>query len=251
MTSGRSLRSEYARRIMVDATLEEYHRRYPDRNIKQLPMKTIGEPPEANGVEGQMEDSSLPPGRVHIVGAGIAGMFLAMHSLELGFTDFDIFEASSRVGGRVYTHTFEGVNTTHNYYDAGAIRIPDMAAIESFHLQNTLNSRHKPNMYWYSPKTSREIGKELEPFEDEAKRFIEAAQKSDWSKLMEKDNISTRQYLYNRDIESANITGYKTFDTATGLFDQAFTETILHYNDFRAAADKPWHRLDGGMETLT
>lgn len=40
-------------------------------------------------------------------------------------------------------------------------------------------------------------------------------------------------------------------DTSTGLFDQAFTETICDYCDFAAAKHAKWWRLDGGMHQIT
>ena len=39
--------------------------------------------------------------------------------------------------------------------------------------------------------------------------------------------------------------------SATGLFDQAFTETAVDYADFNAAADAKWYRIEGGMQRLT
>lgn len=40
-------------------------------------------------------------------------------------------------------------------------------------------------------------------------------------------------------------------DTSTGLFDQAFTETICDYCDFAAAKHAKWWRLNGGMHQIT
>lgn len=41
--------------------------------------------------------------------------------------NYEILEASNRVGGRVCTHTFRGgQNIPHNYYDVGAMRFPDI-----------------------------------------------------------------------------------------------------------------------------
>lgn len=46
----------------------------------------------------------------------------------VGITDFDILEADDRVGGRVYTYPQPVQDSTgdHNYYDVGAMRIPDI-----------------------------------------------------------------------------------------------------------------------------
>lgn len=39
-------------------------------------------------------------------------------------------------------------------------------------------------------------------------------------------------------------------DTSTGLFDQAFTETICDYCDFKEAEGAEWYRLEGGMNQV-
>ncbi len=44
----------------------------------------------------------------------------------LGATNVDILEATDRVGGRCYTHHFSSSSEHHDYYDVGAMRIPDI-----------------------------------------------------------------------------------------------------------------------------
>lgn len=57
---------------------------------------------------------------VTILGAGIAGLTAAYELSKLGHT-VEIIEASSRLGGRIWTHTFE---STGQYGELGAMRIP-------------------------------------------------------------------------------------------------------------------------------
>ena len=42
-----------------------------------------------------------------------------------------------------------------------------------------------------------------------------------------------------------------TVRRSTGLFDQAFIESLCDYSDFQAANGKPWWRLEGGMSIVT
>jgi NAD(P)-binding Rossmann-like domain len=58
-----------------------------------------------------------------IVGAGVAGLFLAMILSRAGIP-YDLLEASNRVGGRLYTKEFS--KDPHDYYDIGAMRYPDI-----------------------------------------------------------------------------------------------------------------------------
>ena len=126
-------------------------------------------------------------GKICIVGAGACGLYLALMLRYLGFSDFDILESSDRVGGRCYTHKFtDDAQCPHNYYDLGAMRIPDIDAMKRYHTVgifieiftliglSTLNlittleldqkkvpyvlhdeqSLREPNMYWYRPLTA-------------------------------------------------------------------------------------------------
>ncbi|KAH7349392.1 L-amino acid oxidase [Plectosphaerella cucumerina] len=74
------------------------------------------------------------PFKVGIVGGGAAGLYAAMllDSLDI---DYDIYEASDRVGGRIYTYKFDEKTwekstpndpAYYDYYDVGAMRFPPM-----------------------------------------------------------------------------------------------------------------------------
>ena len=68
-------------------------------------------------------------GRVCIIGAGAAGLYTAMMLKYLGAPNVEILEANNRVGGRCYTQPLSDDpehNKYHNYYDVGAMRIPDI-----------------------------------------------------------------------------------------------------------------------------
>lgn len=93
-----------------------------------LPARKLSPLKQVTGAAG-----SLVPiqGRICIVGAGVCGLYLALMLRYLGFSDFDILESSQRVGGRCYTQTFTpDSKCPHNYYDVGAMRIPDIAAMK-------------------------------------------------------------------------------------------------------------------------
>jgi flavin-dependent amine oxidoreductase len=68
--------------------------------------------------------------KVAIIGSGAAGLFTGMifDYLNQWATDFhvdyDILEASPRIGGRLFTHFFDA-NQQLLYYDVGAMRFPE------------------------------------------------------------------------------------------------------------------------------
>ncbi|KAI5988635.1 hypothetical protein EDC04DRAFT_2588696 [Pisolithus marmoratus] len=78
-------------------------------------------PPDNNDTSDDAPHSSFS-GKVGILGAGVGGLYTALILDSLGI-DFEILEASSRVGGRLSTYKFpEGKK--YDYYDAGAMRYP-------------------------------------------------------------------------------------------------------------------------------
>ncbi|KFX88596.1 hypothetical protein V490_07535 [Pseudogymnoascus sp. VKM F-3557] len=74
------------------------------------------------------------PFKVGIIGAGAAGLYAAILLDSLGI-EYDLIEASDRVGGRIYTYRFNETawsNSTpddpdyYDYFDVGAMRFPGM-----------------------------------------------------------------------------------------------------------------------------
>ncbi|KAI9741660.1 MAG: hypothetical protein M1834_000044 [Cirrosporium novae-zelandiae] len=68
--------------------------------------------------------------RLCIVGAGVAGLYIAMilDSLKIPGLSYDILEGSDRVGGRLKSHYFS--EKPHDYYDIGAMRFPKLEIMD-------------------------------------------------------------------------------------------------------------------------
>jgi Flavin containing amine oxidoreductase len=102
-----------------------------------------GRPDQFPEIELPIPEKSLPefgaPPKVAIIGAGAAGLFTAMifdylnkNAGDHGFNvDYDILEAQDRVGGRLYTFSFDE-NNSHLYYDIGAMRYPDNVVMKRY-----------------------------------------------------------------------------------------------------------------------
>ena len=76
----------------------------------------------ATGPMPTTQSASLSVG---IIGAGMAGLYSALLLQQhVPGVNLKLFEASDRVGGRVFTHKFS--TESHQYYDTGAMRIPDV-----------------------------------------------------------------------------------------------------------------------------
>ncbi|WZH45791.1 uncharacterized protein QYS62_006859 [Fusarium acuminatum] len=179
-------------------------------------LPTLGALP-THGHDDPLSHMKEYPGRVAIVGAGATGLYLAMMLKYLNIGNVDIYEAADRVGGRVHTFHFpkdDQYPNPHDYYDIGAMRIPEIDAMES-------GDR-------YFKVLDKIIAEHVMPGQTKFEKWVK-----------EKDVYSTRAYLMFQEKES------------TGLFDQSIVESLCDYSDFQASANKPWHRLENGMSTVT
>lgn len=110
--------SAYAKALLGGQLLDKYNRQ-DGPNVAHLP------PPDRSA-PGSDARGDAPPGRICIVGAGSAGLMTALCLQCVGFTNIDIYEASNRVGGRIFTCKLDASSDPHNYYDVGAVRIPQV-----------------------------------------------------------------------------------------------------------------------------
>ncbi|KAF4945937.1 hypothetical protein FSARC_14313 [Fusarium sarcochroum] len=259
------LRIAYAKHLLNDHLLEMYTAVQDGvGDADTLPTKRFGRPSPPDGAGDPLSQISDYDGRVAIVGAGATGLYLAMMFKYLKISNVDIYEASDRIGGRCYTYNFsEDQDCPHNYYDIGAMRIPHIPAMKSTLnlLKNigikpekyTLDAGCEPQMHWYS-HTLTPDGK---PFEDRIAKIINGFG-TNWNGEFKKmvdsdDNYSTRAWLmFTKPKLTYDVTEEaESAETSTGLFDQAFIESLCDYSDFQAAKGKDWSRVDGGMSVLT
>ncbi|KAF7971825.1 hypothetical protein HWV62_19829 [Athelia sp. TMB] len=94
-----------------------------------------------------------------------------------------------------------------------------------------------------SNMVSAAIGGLREPFEKETTTFEEA-----WNNLMQYDQHSTRTYiaLVNPKYSDEIVNYMETFNTATNLFDQALSETVMDDLTFDWGENVPWKCIQGG-----
>ena len=240
---------------------------------------------------------------IAIVGAGVAGLYTAMilDSLE---NSYEIFEANQRIGGRIYTHRFNGDvgknapvgdPARYDYFDIGAMRYPRIPfmkrvfdlfkqlEIDKLFVDYTLSgeknfmyfndARHTvaaadqnmdpfrvsvpqggtvPSSYLEKPQgaddnwnpvdhwTNAIYGPYKELFAkiegaapEQRQKIFEAA----WDELTKQDHHSTRGYmLAGPEGKPPNspaafpepvVQWLETFDSATGLYNQGFVESVL------------------------
>ncbi|EAQ83519.1 hypothetical protein CHGG_09923 [Chaetomium globosum CBS 148.51] len=243
-----------------------------------------------DGFLGGPEEQEPPPRKVCIVGAGIAGLYIAMilDSLEIPNLTYEILEANSRVGGRVYTHHF--TDGPHDYYDIGAMRYPDIPTMKRtfdlFKLTNMpvrdyyLKGPNTPDLFNdyfftdgpdpYHVSTANggcvpnhvvdNVGKILEDAFGPYKKELALNFNKGFADLMKVDDFSTREYLKRGGPDGTEpkydffaVQWLETQNTSTNLFDQAFSESVMDSFDF----DNPqpggvkWYCIEGGTSLLT
>ncbi|KAH8836149.1 hypothetical protein DL96DRAFT_1454733 [Flagelloscypha sp. PMI_526] len=72
-----------------------------------------------------------------------------------------------------------------------------------------------------------------------------------WQNLMTVDKFSTRAYLSSRnELPDEIITYLETQQTATGLWNQALSETVMDSLDFDYPGVVPWHCFQGGSHVI-
>ncbi|KAF5574897.1 l-amino acid oxidase [Fusarium subglutinans] len=226
------------------------------------------------------------PLHICIVGAGVSGLYIALllDSLEMPGLTYEILEASNRAGGRVKTHYFS--DRSDDYFDVGAMRFPEATHMQRImHLFRHLNVPLSP---YYKTETDRpylfnnilaanipqnrkdifQLGRShggLVPdrlvqrgaqqlLADAVQPHCAAlAQNFDqgFQRLMEFDHLSTSMYLQQiMGYDFHTVQWMESMTSATGLFDQAFSETVLDALDFDYSDTTPWWRIEGGGAVL-
>ncbi|KAL2126001.1 hypothetical protein VTI74DRAFT_1977 [Chaetomium olivicolor] len=258
---------------------------------RPIPWTHDALPPDPKCREGLKlgHHGDLPQRKVCIVGAGVAGLYIAMilDSLAIPNLTYEILEANSRVGGRVYTHHFS--KEAHDYYDVGAMRYPKIPVMKrTFRLFDLtempqipyyLNGPNTPSLYndrFWVPgpdpyhvsikndgcvpddvvdNVSDILNASFDPYKKKlAEDFDEG-----FKELMKVDDFSTREYLKRggpdgkeRKYNFFAIQWMETQDTATNLFDQAFSESVMDSFDFdNPQGNVKWYCINGGTSLLT
>ncbi|EXJ72280.1 uncharacterized protein A1O5_04784 [Cladophialophora psammophila CBS 110553] len=280
-----NLRAAYGKNVLHDVMLKKYQMSIP---------KAGPSLPRAPPSRDRAPAGGWSPGPVCIIGAGSAGLATAIYihdaCVQAGVTPptIDIYEATERSGGRVYTYQFTDTANpaTHNYYDIGAMRIPDIMTMNSTlkmidYLKDNKGQdiirqpytysdpeKREPLMYYYRDYQPSDIDKELSQLDGVIQPFIfqleSAASTEAWDQKFQTmcqtyDKYSTRAYLQLGNIYGTTTPikyGSEISMQSTGLFDQAWMETVCDYADFQAASAGKWYRLEdsqtkNGMQAIT
>ncbi|KAI1174614.1 FAD/NAD(P)-binding domain-containing protein [Nemania sp. FL0916] len=234
----------------------------PGLDSSLLAHDNLPEDPNCKDGKRSTDDGPIRPRKVCIVGAGIAGLYIAMilDSLKVPGLTYDILEANSRVGGRLYTHHFS--ENSNDYFDIGAMRFPDIPVMaRTFDLfkrtqitpipyylegQNTLDFF---NDHFFDGSTSDPYhvstengGRVPDDVVDNFSQILEEAfgpykenlaenPDTGFKELMKADDYSTREFLKRggpdgtqRQYDFFSVQWMETMNTSSNLFDQAFSE---------------------------
>ncbi|KAK0757469.1 hypothetical protein N5P37_010194 [Trichoderma harzianum] len=246
-------------------------------SIKPAPLK-----------EAPRAEEELPSRKVCIVGAGVSGLYIAMilDDLKIPNLTYDIFESSSRTGGRLYTHHF--TDAKHDYYDIGAMRYPDIPSMKrTFNLfkrtgmpliKYYLDGENTPQLYnnhFFAKGVSDpymvsvanggtvpddvvdSVGEKLQQAFGYYKEKLAEDFDKGFDELMLVDDMTTREYLKRGGPKGEApkydffaIQWMETQNTGTNLFDQAFSESVIDSFDFDNPTKPEWYCIEGGTSLL-
>ncbi|KAE8167779.1 major facilitator superfamily domain-containing protein [Aspergillus tamarii] len=221
---------------------------------------------------------------VGIVGAGISGLYIAL-SLQRQGHNVTVFEATSRIGGRIYTHRFQPLNEGEDvYFEAGAMRIPRSSLHDRvFHFVQFLNTYGKPEdkvelipyviehenniAYVQGHKADLsdiEHGARLgipQPYRGKSARELLGEVVTPWLKLLERDfdqgfaeimkydTLSFRSYLALVQQWPHEVIDFVELMTSqSNQYDLSFVEIIMQNLDFNV---REWFTVGHGMSRLT
>lgn len=220
------------------------------------------------------EESSDPPldknTKVCIIGAGVAGLYLALilQNLEIPNLSWDILEANrDRIGGRIYTHRF---SEAHNdYYDVGAMRFPDIPVMSRvFDLFRRMQVPLKE--FEMRERNTNTGGSNISKTKDSSSANLVSQCFGPYKKVMQKDFVqgfqllmqadamSTREYLRgSHKSDFMTIQSAESDTTGTGTFDQAFSESVMDSFDLdqsmtgsEDSGAVKWYSVDGGSSVV-
>lgn len=195
------------------------------------------------------EDKGRPRKKILILGAGVAGLAAGYELAQRGH-QVQLFEASSRLGGRVWTHRFK--NGQHGEF--GAMRIPASHDYSRYYInQFKLKLRSFINT---SPETYRDFEGTVCKAKDASQKIGDLFNLSTRDrKVIEGDDGLDAIYLrimqdvlsYLDDADKAQLFGHGPLsDKLNHLDTQSLLQTLRHYADTYDAV-----RLMGKAVVLT
>jgi monoamine oxidase len=219
-------------------------------NSYNIPEQSIDYVEWISREEGLTAQTLPHPARIAIIGAGAAGLAAAYELARVGIEPV-VYEASNRIGGRLYSYRFPG--DPNAIAELGAMRFPLTAATLNYYLdkvdretQPFPNPLVVPTMLYINNKrhfcrNESELPLSLQmvsrKWSDLLNRLILREQKEIgdtksrrdfWQKQIERHaDVSFYQTLAQNDWSSAEISLFGSLGLGTGGFDSIFSLSFL------------------------
>ncbi|KAL8726335.1 MAG: hypothetical protein Q9166_006783 [cf. Caloplaca sp. 2 TL-2023] len=276
--------------MVRDSLSKLLNRLAAEDNVNQLPGVGRFSPTDPDHLPPRPDGASQPlpsDAKICIVGAGMAGLYAGLILDHLGVA-YDILEAAPRPGGRILTHYFS--TRKHDYYDIGAMRFPNIPPMErtfdlfrrtgvpliDYHLSGE-NTPKRYNAITVFPakgdapveedpfhvseskggivpdQSMKTIDKVLEEAYAPLKEALKRGDAESFKLFEELDEYTVRDYLREKmNLDFGAIQWLEETDSATGLFNLAFTEAVMDSIAFDyGPEEEEWKSVEGGTTVLT
>ncbi|CCO37713.1 hypothetical protein BN14_11872 [Rhizoctonia solani AG-1 IB] len=216
-----------------------------------------------------------PVKRVAVIGGGVLGLRVAM---KLGAKyKVDLFEASDRVGGRLYTHNFEN-GGEWDYFDVGAMRFPHTSVMRTtYQLFQELEipliryRMETPESFLYyngvCVQRNAAQGQDFNACQSQRGNipddWVDKGYKNLLKNVFDRWLFSLRRDFENtimgeeifpkKDLYPTTVINWlETMAFSVGWFDQSFVETVLEMYVFaEGLPDTRWRCVKHGSQRIT
>ncbi|KAJ5726007.1 l-amino acid oxidase protein [Penicillium malachiteum] len=220
-------------------------RQWPGRNEAHEHFTKLVEKGQSV-MDGQL--TNCRPLKIGIVGAGIAGLYIALMLDDLGIPglSYDILEGSHRVGDKLNVplvpFRYSGANTPEFFN--GVLHIRDSqrsAEVDPFNFSVSRGGQ-VPDRCVYQEADGL-LSEAIHPFTSAlAKEF-----NTGFQLLLQYDHYTLRQYLFERNLDAATVAWIETMCSATGLVDYSLVDCVMDHFFFNyPAPNVKWYSVQNG-----
>ncbi|GFF26123.1 putative flavin-containing amine oxidase [Aspergillus lentulus] len=196
---------------------------------------------------------------IGIVGAGVSGLYTALLLQREGHR-VTLYEAGSHIGGRIYTHRFQPLNSNEDiYFEAGAMRMPRSSLhsrVYQFIRYLNTHGRHEDKIelipYVLEQRNNIAFIRNRKVNVDDPTLAVECGLPAEYqgksARQLLGEAVTPWLSLLHKDFQTGFGQLMKLDEIQTNQYDLSCTEIMMQNLDFHI---RDWSTVRGGMSRLT